>query len=426
MQSVSDENSLCILIPTYNRSDAIDYYLGKKLDVFSAAHFDVVIYDSSSNDLTQNVVEKYMKKGYDCLHYVTYKDPEGDIYGTKKSRDALVECADHYEYVWLCGDTAILLLEEYQDELFELIKNGYDVIHIYVNKMGIPSERDMDYKRFFKCFFWSMTHWCSFILSKRFIKKMDKWMTEYLTMNYVTILVFAIYATLPNENFKIAYINHKVYKCSPYRTVNTSTSNKDTLRGYAEGKNIGIDNLPKEYDSIKDIAKKSFSENMGMFSWQGAINLRADENLTVNIILRYKKHLRQMTDVPMLWFYLWSVIPKGIARKFSNPYIINIEGGQKLQEINENEGKLILYGAGEHGDEILEKMQYVYTSIKVMAISDKNWDKLRKEYEVIPPSDICKYPYDYVGVAIVNGKIYKEVKRKLIKNGVSAKRIFHV
>lgn len=426
MQSIINRNSMCILIPTYNRSEAIDYYLESKLDTFSNARFDVIVFDSSPNNLTQKIVEKHMKEGYNCLKYVKYKDPEGDIYGTKKSRDALVECADNYEYVWLCGDTAILLLEDYQDELLGLIKSGYDVIHIYANKKGISSECDMDYKRFFECFFWSMTHWCSFVLSSRFIKKMDEWMTEYLAMDYTTVLVYAIFAALPNNNFKIAYINHNVIRCSPCRIVNIAASSKDTIRGYAEANNIGIDNLPKEYDAVKDIAKKSFSKNTGMFSWQGAINLRADGNLTVNAMLRYKKHLRQMTDVPMLWFYLWSVTPKGIARKFSESYIFYTESSLKLQEINENQGKLILYGAGKHCSEILEKVQFMYKNIKVTAISDKNWDKLSKEYEVISPSDLCKYPYDYVGVAIVNSKIYKEVRRELIRRGISAKQIFHV
>lgn len=271
-----------------------------------------------------------------------------------------------------------------------------------------------------------MTQWCSFILSKHFIRKMDKWMTKYLAMNCTTILPFTIYATLPDDNYKIAYINHKVFKYSPYRTSDISTSSKDKLRGFAEVENVGIDNLPKEYDGIKSVTKKTFGRNSEVFTWQSAIFYRTDGNITFKKMLTYGKHLRHVTDVPIAWFYFWSLMPKRIAKKCSSAYIINIEGTRKLQEINENNGKLLLYGAGEHGIRILEKIECIYKDINVTAISDKNWDKLKHRYPVIPPSDICKYPRDYIGITIADNKIYKDVRRELIKMGISAKQIFRV
>ena len=62
MQGSVNKSDVCILIPTYNRNDAVDYYLKKKLDYFRSIKFDVVIYDSSRNDLTKNVVEKYIRQ----------------------------------------------------------------------------------------------------------------------------------------------------------------------------------------------------------------------------------------------------------------------------------------------------------------------------------------------------------------------------
>ncbi|MDE7043981.1 MAG: hypothetical protein K2O97_03015 [Acetatifactor sp.] len=420
------KNDRCVLIPTCNRSDAIDFYLKSRLDVLRNDHFDVIIYDSSTDDRTKNVVENFIAKDYSNLQYVHYNDPTDDLYGVKKVAVALSEYANNYEYVWLCGDTTILLLEEYEKEMLELIKKDYDVIHIYVNNKNIGSQQDMNYKIFFENFFWSMTHWCSFILSKRLIREMDKWNDEYIKLNITAVTVFTIFAALANRGFKIAYINHRGYKCSPYRTHAMSQQNKELLRGYAEMISIGINNLPKEYDTVKSAAKKNFTKNTGMFSWQGAIDLRTDGNLTLRKLNKYKKHLIQMTDVPIAWFYLWSVLPAGIARKLSNTYVIKIYGSQKLQEINKNKGKLILYGAGEHGSEILEKIQLIYKDITVLAISDKNWDRARKGHQIIPPCDICKYPYDHVGIAIVNGKIYKEARRELIRMGIPAKRIFHI
>ena len=426
MDGTFEKNNLCILIPTYNRSDAVDYYLKNKLDCFRNLHIDVILYDSSKDDLTKNTAIKYMARGYDCLKYKYYKDPADDLYGTRKIADALLECANNYEYVWLCGDQAILMFEEYLFELSELFKNEIDVIHIYTNKIGRNSDCYMDYKDFFLNFFWSMTHFCAFILSKRIIKKMDKWMTKYLEMKCSMAIVFAIFAVLPSEKFKIAYINHVVYECSPYRTLSVAAQNKEMLKGYAEAISVGIDNLPMEYNNIKKSAKKTFCKNTGNFSWQSAIDLRSDGNLTFKNIQKYGKYLRDMTDVPFLWFYFWSIIPKRIARKNSNSYEVNVEGINKLHEINEIGGRLILYGAGEHGIRILKKIKYSYNKIKIIAVSDKNSPNIESEYPIIPPEDIAKYKYDYVGIAIVNQKIFKDVKKTLIKLHIPKQQIFHI
>ncbi len=426
MRNEAEKNSLCILIPTYNRSDTVNYYLEHKLDEFKKHHFDVIIYDSSSNHYTENITQKYINMGYSFLKYVYYEDPADDLYGTQKVRDALVECAENYEYVWLCGDTTMLLLEEYQCELFKLLEHKYDVIHIYPNNHGIRSQNDMDYKLFLEQFYWSMTHWCSFILSKRIIREMNKWMTKYLAMHYVSVVVFAVFASLAEENFKIAYINKDVYKYTPFRTTATSYVKKDILRGYAEVINVGINNLPREYDEVKHIAKKGFSANTGLFSWQGAVDLRADGNLTMKQMQKYGKHLSQVTDVPVGWYYFWSMIPQKIAMKLSNSYDVTVKGNEKLNELNEKEKRLILYGTGAHGASILEKIKYLYTKIQVTAISDKNWMDISSAYCVISPEEIPEYEYDYIAIAIVNKKIYKEVKKTFVKSGIPEKQIFHV
>lgn len=426
MQEKADKNSLCILIPTCNRSKAINFYLEKRLGIFAECGFDMIIYDSSKDDLTRNVAEKYIQKGYSCLKYVHYEDPAGDFYGNRKTENALCACAKEYEYVWLCGDHAVLCLEDYKDELFRLLEGGYDVIHIYPNKMGIESTRDMDYKVFFEQFFWSMTHWCSFVLSKRLIHAMDRWMTEYLKLNVTTLVVLSVFAALAKGNFKIAYINHVAFRHSPYRELGTAIEHKDMLRGFAEMIDVGVSNLPDEYDGLKSTAKKGFTQNTGTFSRKGAIELRAGGSLTLKKLSQYKNHVRQVTDVPISWFYLWCLVPEYFARKISYSYKRQQESRKCLLELEKQGSKVVLYGAGEHGIWIYEKIKYVYTGMEVIALSDKNWAKMNGEYPVIPPGDISEYKYDYVGIAIVNKMIYEEVRKEFIRAGIPGEKIIHL
>lgn len=425
MQKDFIQNSLCILIVTYNRCDSVNYYLENRLEIFKANGFDIVVYDSSKNDMTKNIVLKYINNGYSSLKYVHYKDPADDPYGRKKAEDALKNCAKVYDYVWLCGDQAILQLEEFENELHRLLNRKYDLIHIYSNNSGLESKYDIDYVEFLKNFFWSMTHWCSFILSKPLIEAMIKQLAEYGEKYYITTdFVFSIFSALAKGNFKIAYLNHAVLKHSPCRTLGVAA--KDMFRAYAEEINVSITQLPKEYDTVKELAKKGFSKNTGTFSWQGAIDLRANGNLTLHNLQKYKKHLQQMTEVPMIWFYLWSIMPKWIAKKNSNAYIINEEGLHKLHDINKKGSRLILYGAGGHGIRILKKINYSYNQIEVVAISDKNWTATGNEYHVVPPDNIPRYEFDYVAIAIIDKMIYKEVKKMLIKMGIPGKKIFHI
>ena len=55
------------------------------------------------------------------------------------------------------------------------------------------------------------------------------------------------------------------------------------------------------------------------------------------------------------------VIPQKIAMKLSNSYDVTVKGNEKLNELNEKEKRLILYGTGAHGASILEKIKYLYT-----------------------------------------------------------------
>ena len=207
-----------------------------------------------------------------------------------------------------------------------------------------------------------------------------------------------------------------------------SQQNRELLRGYAEMVSIGIDNLPNEYDEIKNNAKKNFSKNTGLFSMKGAIDLRANGNLAVKKLQLYGEYLKQMTIVPIMWFYFWSIVPKDIAKKISisDPTLINEKEKQRLNELNEKGSRLIIYGVGEHGTNIIYKIEHYYKRIEIVAISDKNHNKTNGEFCIISPDEIPGNKFDYVAITIVNEKIYKEAKKALIKLGISAKKIFHI
>lgn len=420
MQTINDK---CILIPTYNRADALQFYLDRKLDRFKVEGFDIVIYDSSTDKKTQEIVDTYQENGYENVIYCRYVDPEGDIYGCKKVREALVECGKSYDYVWLCGDTTMLKIEDYSDSIRSLMDEKYDVIHIYNNNIGEESRRDIDYREFFVNFFWSMTHWCSSILSSKLIKEMEPWLDFYSRQEFLSTIVYAIYAALVNKDYKIAYVNKECYTYVPYRNGSVSHRKKDLLRGHGEVHCRGIDALPSEYDEYKAIAKMSLNKNIGLFSKQNSIDLRADGNITFLKLLKYGRYVKQMTDVPIGWFYLLSIIPKSIVGKFSSSY----SSDKKLNSMNQKENRIVIYGMGQHGRAIYEKVKYIYKNIHIDSVSDKNIDgKQMEKCEVVRINELDKRDFDYIVVGIVNRNVYKEVRKTLIELGIPKKKIIHL
>lgn len=414
--------NMCVLIVTYKRSEAISDYLSQKAAYFTNNHIDIVIYDSSPDDRTYIVIEPYIKTYGEHILYVKYIDPEGDFYGAQKSRDALVECAKKYDYVWLCGDTTILQLQNYDKELAYAMDSNSDVIHVYTNNYGLDTQHIENFNIFFEKFFWSMTHWCSFILSSRIIFEMDRYMIEYLEKGYVNLIVFAIYAVLPQKKFNVYYINKKPFEYSICRKEATAYGKKDILRGYAEMISVGVGNLPDVYDSVKSCAMKSFSENTGLFSRKGVIELRARDNISFGLVHRYAKHIEDVTDVSIVWFYFCCMIPKRIACKLAKSSGLNRE----LEKMNCEKSKIVLYGAGKRGKEQYKLINMAYKDISIVAVLDKNWKNIETDYIVIEPNEILNYDYDKVVITIGNKEICKQVKSSLIRIGVSPKKIIKI
>lgn len=417
-------NEKCILIPTYNRSREIAYYLENRLVQMVAAGYDVVIYDSSTDDQTKDIVEKYIAVYGDSVqYYYYYQDPQGDMYGARKVKIALLECALRYKYVWLCGDTVLLNVGLCDERLRALYRENYDVIHVYKNNLGLDDAIDIKWEDFFKNFYWSMTHWCSFVLSAKLIIEMDSIMEFYLNSDCVNIIIHSIYTKLVDNKWRIAYVNCDCIEVSPYRSVSVSQKNKDLLRGWAQATCVGIDNLPDVYNQYKSEAKLITNKNVNLFTRKGACDLRADGNLSLKGLIKYGKYVSQMAGDEYIWNILWSILPRGLAKKRS--YIYNAR--ELTEKIGNNHSKVIVYGLGEHGKFVIRRFQYAFDDSMVLAIVDKSHTgESFDNISVIPKEKIIEYDYEYVLVAIIDKNVFKEVKKDLVRHGVNSSKIKHI
>lgn len=105
-----EKGQLLIGIPTKDHPKYIAYYLSEIMPDAKRYHVDVRIYDSSADYATKDIVEEKISQGYENLSY--QKMPE-ELNFWEKVKGIYV--GSGYEYVWLCGDGVIVMLDKYID-----------------------------------------------------------------------------------------------------------------------------------------------------------------------------------------------------------------------------------------------------------------------------------------------------------------------
>lgn len=305
------KKKIALLIATKNRANSIDYYLKEKLEEYYRYEMDVVIYDSSDDDDTSQVIDKYSQ--YNNLFYHKYTDLPDDLYGTYKTMVALNSLSDTYEYVWLCGDQIIINYEMIYDRLTECMNKGYSLIHLYRKKDSEESGEIVDETELFANHFWSMTHWCASVISSELIQKMTPYMLDYHKKGYVTVYCYAIYAALVDANMRLYYLNLDFFTISPLRSLSLSWTKKDLLNGWMKANYMGFINLPDKYNPYKNEAIKGMQKHVPLMTWGGIIRVRATDNIDIKRFFEHYDEIAYFAKAPMWWIEFISIVPKWIA-----------------------------------------------------------------------------------------------------------------
>lgn len=98
MSEVSMNVAMCI--PTYNRANVVEHTLGNGIEGYKKYGIDLYYYDSSTDNKTKEVVEKYINAGYDNIHYIAVED------GIRKAAMYYTGMGmkKQYDYIWPAKD----------------------------------------------------------------------------------------------------------------------------------------------------------------------------------------------------------------------------------------------------------------------------------------------------------------------------------
>lgn len=137
----------------YNDSEHVRFVLKNALEGYKKFGIDVYYYDSSDNNIIEDIIKKYQDQGYDNLYYIKFDQPVVNKISYFFLGHGL---QDEYEYYWPIKARAYLP-EEYLPELMSALDNVYDLIHI--NHYHIFSETSMtkDICMFYSHYGWAAT-----------------------------------------------------------------------------------------------------------------------------------------------------------------------------------------------------------------------------------------------------------------------------
>lgn len=117
-----------VAIITYNRMNFVKEWLNKTYDGLVKRNISISIYDSSTNEETEDMIKLFNigKKMY--VNYV--KLEPSTILGYKPMIPIF---ASQKKYIWICGDSRRHNLDEMDEKVFPYIKDGYDYVQLLAN-----------------------------------------------------------------------------------------------------------------------------------------------------------------------------------------------------------------------------------------------------------------------------------------------------
>lgn len=311
------KKSLCFVIVTANRAEAIDGNLIQCAEEFFNCGIDVYVYDSSDNDKTKDIVEWYSQK-FNNVKYLRWNGKYDGVSIDNKVIDAYTYFSDKYDYVWLSQEGICFKAQTVLDGISNFIKDKTDIICINdvirdTSFIGTKSYDDIGL--FFRDNFIEMNTLGFTIVKSTFIQKVIE--TEPLNeKNYALWqpVAFFVYATKQKVScvhfVGNILVGNKKSKASHFWMKNLFYQWCDRWLNF-------IDYLPEYYNQYKECIKKPSASDFSPFSTKHLFLARQEDYLRIKDIYIHRKRINLVTDTPLWKFYVIALMPKFMVKILS-------------------------------------------------------------------------------------------------------------
>lgn len=358
-----------ICIPTYNRPEAVDELLLRYRAIYKELGFNIHIYDSSDNNKTSIVVNKYA--AYDG---VFYHQMDSDIHSNMKVYAIYKEFAgEDAGYIWVQSDS-IRWNEASLKRISGMIDlNEYDFI--------IPNYRDVeeigdriyeDANDFFRDCAWHMTLYGATILKTNILNHIewDELKAKYGVPDRINFSHVGLYFEQISrmEHFKAFHIGLPKYSLTSTIYKKESGWRRDAFFIHCECWPSVINALPPVYRDKKEVIKKQ-GEYSGDLTIEGLKRLRTEKILNINMYLKYHKIWKEVADIHLSILLLYSILSPAISKMLLADSRNERKLKKKIEKFCRGYKHIYIYGCGQKGDRFADFFEEMHISYEGFLIS---------------------------------------------------------
>ena len=339
---------IAFCIPTYKRPDMIAEFMEQYMFGYKERGIDVYIYDSSSDNETELVVQKFQQQT-DCLYYIRIPEEVNAIAKVYRIFQQF-ELKKEYDFIWACGDR-IRYPVEALDNILPQISLEYDVIHINsVDEEGIGSRDYEDYNEYFIDCAWHTTMFGALLLNCHTMLKnvcWKKYEDKYLNDDFLSCAHVCFYFNrfLELPKFHAKYFSG--YYCYTTKLKKQCGWYKDTFKILGERWVRAIESFPACYTD-KDKVIRKFGKYVALENESAFLQKRIDGIYDEKIYARYENILPRICDVPIERLKEIAFMTNEQASLEMQKWVeeCHQNGITELNDFLEKYPKLLIYGAG--------------------------------------------------------------------------------
>lgn len=304
------EKKLCILIPTMNRPNCMEELLKEASSDVNKTGVDVYVYDTSNNDETKKLIEKYNEEARG--HYLYYKHENyPDRTTDLKVINAFRKLEDTYKYIWLSGDGCILKISEMLEVIKKYLDQDFDVIHFTGEDETENSEIEIydSPEKLFAEHGPFMTYYSATILSSAFIKhiKWEEIGKEYRNSGF--LFWKGVFEGLSEGSHKMMVVHRRHLSINPYKKGNSSYGPNKFLQFWVRDWTKVVYSLPSCYDAYKEKVALGVGERQRFYGMENLIRLRNTGNLNKQLFDEYKDEFAKVTKISLKRLHFVAVMP---------------------------------------------------------------------------------------------------------------------
>ncbi len=312
--------SFITIIPTCNRPETIKFLLECAAPLYRRFAIDIVIYDSSSDNRTKEITKEMVKKGY---FNVIYKRYEGTFDGFSldhKIMQAYDEYADDYDYIWICRDGLVPVVDEILDRVRYYKRKKIDCIIVDTRSRTEGLEVEQYYSSLDDCCNLLMDQATRLqtlgmlIFSGKFARKLLK--TQPVSdATYSLWQMAAPFHAFAAEPYHIVFCTKNVFSPNYYAsTTHFWGKAEKALAQWAYRWYNVINSLPAVYDKAKKKCMMVYTVDFHPFTARALLEMRCYGGLTPTLLAKYDKYLLSVTKTPMWYIKTVAYLPKWLGR----------------------------------------------------------------------------------------------------------------